>query len=266
VLKDEKGTELVQVLGSNFYFLIPLTDTFNAKTSEQIFSCLLARAWDEYRERSKRPSNSTQNIGEAKFRQAVNTWVEAWPAALRGEIAKVEDLIRAHQEILAMNYRSKRELEVVLDGYMSAPYVKEIRTRLPADFRKIKELPEVARVGIVHEGLHVETVPIDIEHDGKRYTLGAFVLRINARGGVTVWSEAPTHPKGIPHPHISKNGVACFGNATDAITKHAAQFRFYDCVLLVVLWLTRGYTPALALVKIEEWPEVAPQEKEENNG
>lgn len=266
VLKDEKGTELVQVLGADFYFLIPLMSTFNAKTSEQIFSRLLALAWDEYRERSKRPMRPQRSISAGEFRREVIVWLERLPAKIRTDIAGYEKEIRRYQEALAITYRNKLEFEAVLALLTPASYAKEIRKRLPADFWLIKKLPQVARVGIVHEGLHVETVPIEIEHAGKRYDLGSFVVRVNAKGMVTVWSEAPTHPNGIPHPHISKDGVACFGNATDAITKHAAQFRFYDCVSLVLRWLTQGYTPALALWKIEEWPEAAPQEKGENNG
>ena len=84
--------------------------------------------------------------------------------------------------------------------------------------------------------------------------VGAYTIGISKFGEVSVWSERPLHPNGIPHPHIAKDGGPCFGNATDAITKAAANHKYYDAIFFILRWLKHGYTPELTAVKIEEWP------------
>lgn len=256
VLQDEKGTELVQVLGSNFYFLIPTITIFNPKTSETIFSRMLALAWNEYRKHAKRglKCGNQRSVGEKRFVRVASEWVGKWPAELRRALVDSEKKILFAQETLVVLLRAKVETEAMVRLFSSTPYVRGILRRLPKDFRKLRALPEVRRVALVDDGIQVETAPVEIEHGGDFYALGSFMIRVNAAGVVTVWNEAPTHPKGIPHPHLTKDSSACFGNATEAILKHASQYRFYDCIMLVLRWLKYGYAPKLALVKIEEWP------------
>jgi hypothetical protein len=134
--------------------------------------------------------------------------------------------------------------------------VKEALDRAPADFVAIRKMPEVRRLSIVDNGIHVETEVIHAEHGGRRYALGRYVVRISSVGGVAVWCEETLHPKRVPHPHIHLDGNACFGNAVEAIAKNAAYHRYHDTVALVIRWLAKGYTPILANSKIEEWPEV----------
>ena len=179
------------------------------------------------------------------------------PRSLGRSLSSIEKSIADAQQKLTDLYRQRKDLEALVLSFQSTPFVQSTLHRLESDFQKMESEPDVAWITIVDKGIHVKTQPIEIEHEGARYMVGAFVIRVSEDGHVSVWSEQPAHPKGIPHPHIAKDGGPCLGNASDVIARAAGEHRYYDTVKLVLRWLKDGYTPELASVKIEEWPVVA---------
>lgn len=255
VVKDALGEPLVQIVGGTWYLLIPTLSHFNWQTSAVIFDRLIALAWKGARDAAARPAKTKPATRKA-FIGTVSLWTSELPLLITADLLNIDRKIEDAQRDLADLVRRKKESLALLEGFKKSTFVAETRGRMPKDFAAIKKDPHVARLTLVEDGFHVETVPIEIEHGGRRYAMGAFTIRVAKRGTVSVWSEAPTHEDGIPHPHIAKEGGPCFGNATRAIADAAGEQRYADAVRYVLRWLIEGYTPAIAAVKIAEWPYV----------
>ena len=160
---------------------------------------------------------------------------------------------------------TKTEWTARAESMSKDSFYTESIARLPSDLERIRKLPQVEHVTCVDGGLHVHTREIVIAHEGTSYSVGSFILRVGKNGGIAIWPKRTTHPEGIPHPHIAKDGGPCYGNATDAITKAAADFRIADVVQYVLTWLQHGYTPGLAEHKLAEWT-ACPNRKAGSNG
>ncbi|HTK04782.1 MAG TPA: hypothetical protein VL500_04305 [Candidatus Eisenbacteria bacterium] len=254
VVKDQLGEALVQILGNTWYLLMPTLSHFNWQTSGLIFDRLLALAWKGSREAAV--AKASKPATRKGFVEATMKWTADLPVLIAADILNMDRKIEDAQRQIAEYTRSKKESLAMLETFSKSSFIKETHGRLPKDFAAIMHDPNVARLVVIDEGFHVETAPLEIVHDGKRYAMGSFTIRIAKRGSVSVWCEAPTHMDGIPHPHIAKEGGPCFGNATRAIAEAAGEQRYADAVRYVFRWLTEGYTHALAAVKIEEWPYV----------
>jgi len=256
-LGDESGT-LVQTIGSNVYFLLPTMSNFDPLVSPRIFEYLLVLGWEGCRRHQSRPPEADRPARRKDFLACTKGWLETGRDLMVKDLAKVDANIESAQRWLAELLRSKRELEEHIQAIDATPFVQATLGRLPRDYRQIKAHPDVAIIAVVNDGIHVETRPLHVEHEGKRYAVGSFTIRIGRKGTVNVWCETPLHPKGVPHPHIAKDGGPCFGNATNAILRAGADHRYHDVVTLVLRWLKQGYSPQLASVKIEEWPLAGP--------
>lgn len=254
-LKDEHGEPLVQILGNNWYLLLPTLSQYHGQSSPAIFDRLLALAWKGHRDATAKPPKAARATRKA-FAATVDEWTDDLPKLIREDIANIDRKIQDAQRDLADLTRRKKESQALLDGFANSDFAKGAKERAPKDWAAIARHPLVADVSLVEEGLHVRTVPIEIPHGGATYAFGAFTIRVSKRGTVSVWSEGPTHKDGIPHPHVAKDGGPCFGNASDAITRAGGEQRYADVIRYVLRWLTEGYTPSLAAVKIEEWPKV----------
>lgn len=254
VLKDEHGEPLVQILGNNWYFLLPTLSHYH-QSSAQIFDRLLGLAWKGWRDAAKKPVKAVRGTRKT-FVASVEEWTDDLPRLIREDIGNLDRKIQDAQRDLSELLRRKQESQATLDGFLQSDFAAGTKARAPKDWAAIAKDPLVAKVTFIEDGMHVQTVPLEVPHGGETYALGAFVIRISKRGTVSVWSEAPTHKDGVPHPHVAKDGGPCFGNASDAITRATGQQRYADAVRYVLRWLTEGYSPALAAVKIEEWPKV----------
>ncbi len=263
-LGDTAGT-LVQTIGNNIYLLLPTLSNFDPQTSPKVFEYLLTLGWEGCKRHQIRPPEANRPARRKDFVATTKDWLETGQGLLAKDLANVNGNIEQAQRWLAELQRSKRDIEDHLRAYKEAPFVREKMAQLPREYRLIKKHPDVAMVAIVSEGIHVETKPLHIEHEGRTYAIGWFIIRIGRKGPVSVWCEFPLHPKGVPHPHIAKDGGPCFGNATQAIIQAGADHRYYDVVSMVLRWLRYGYTPQLAAAKIEEWPVAAEAPKPESD-
>lgn len=251
VLCDEDGVKLIQRLSSQqWYVLIPLFTFFFAPNSTQVFEKLMALAWNNpfVPMVTRKPATAKQ------FVETVTDWDDDYLPVLE----------KAYKDGLALIDKLQKELEVAHAGvkrngeYLQMAKDKKRKrgrkARVRENFRQLTSHPLVERVELDQEELMIYTRPIVGTHEGVSYDFGAFVLRVDNGGYIAVWNENPTHPKGVPHPHISLRGVVCYGNATQAITKATGELRFADAVTYVLRWLSEGYEESLAAVKIEEWP------------
>ncbi len=253
VLKDELDEPMVQLLGNTWYLLIPTIGCFNAQTSVLIFERLLGEAWSAHLKEMKNPAKSEEATMET-FGGAFSEGIGADSKLLEAELLQAEKRIAQLQEDLASAHRSRANLQRWVIFFRDPAMSRKTRKRMKEDWASIRSNPLVRRLSIVDKGLHVETGPINVTHDGYAYALGSFTVRVAMHGQVSVWNDAPTHHNGLAHPHINAEGHPCFGNAGTAITQAAGELRIADAVRYTLRWLSEGYTAALAEVKIENWP------------
>ncbi len=253
VVKDEAGKPVVQALGLNFYLLVPVVSHYYQHVSDLIFAKLLAKSW-EARQAALVMNDGHRRPTRRDFAATVAGWSGYVEKNFRDELAKIEETLAELQKRQAEAYRQKRIYEAMLAQFTSPAFTTALKFRPREDFAALLADQDLADMRFLDDGLHLVTKPIVIAHDGRRYQLGSFTVRLGKYGAVAVWSEAPRHPKGVPHPHIAKDGVPCYGNASDVIAKAAGELRIADLFRLMVRWLRDGYSPESAEVKIEEWP------------
>ncbi len=253
-MEDQEEQPCVQVLGNTIYFLVPTVGNYRGEISRIIFKKLFIAGWDGIRllakEKKTKPLSKRACAGIAK------RWVDGYPNGVEEEMALLDDKIARVTKELAGYLRNKQEFASILALLNTPGYARRAKKRLVREFDKLMANPDFERVSVVDEGLHLATKRIIPEHNGRGFDLGRFVIRIGRNGRVSVWSEEPTHPRRIPHPHIDADSGPCFGNATEAIIKAAAEERYADAASMTLRWLRDGYSPELAAVKIEEWPVV----------
>jgi hypothetical protein len=251
-LMDQDEHPCVQVIGNKIYFLVPTVDNYRGELSRIIFRKLFISGWDGIR--SLAAEKKTKPLSRRGRAKVIDHWVDCYAEGFRKEVASLDEKAAIAMKELAAYMRSKQEFAMVL-AFLNAPgYARRAKKRLADDLDALRSSPDFQGLFVVDEGLHLATKRIIIEHGGRNYDLGFFTIRIGRNGRVSVWNDQPTHPGRLSHPHVNEDGSPCFGNATEAIIKAAAEFRYYDAACMTLRWLKDGYTPELAAVKIEEWP------------
>ncbi len=256
VVENDEGA-VAQIVGSNFYFLAPIIDCFNAINSAKIFKLLLVRSWNAYcDEKREQKKSKPAPLKQGVFMAAVYDWLSVLPQHLELVLANTNMHLLGKFEEIASLQKDIRQYTQILEVLKSGQYVNNACNRLDEEWKKISALSDIEDLAVVDDGLQAYTKPIVMKYNGTMYDVGSFIIRISKYGTISVWSENPTHPNRVPHPHIGKDDVPCFGNATEAIIRAASTFRLADAISYALRWLRDGYTPELALVKIEEWPKI----------
>ena len=250
VLTDQEDKNVLQILGNNWYILFPTIDYFNEQTSQTIFENVLALGWKSLQS----PPTRQRSLGRRQWLAQTRSWMEIYEEGVEKEAEKMRREIASILQRAAELQRDLVALRSVQESMKTNAFKRDFLRRMPRDLKRIQTHALVARVEYLEQALHVITRPLTVEHEGVSYLVGAFTIRINSRGAVSVWSEAPTHQKRISHPHISNEGTPCYGNAGAAIAMAAGEARYADAINYILTWLTRGYSPNLADAKIEQWP------------
>ncbi len=257
IAAEDDGGAVAQIVGSNFYFLGPMITCFNEITSAKIFELLLAECWNAYcNEKKEKKESRPAPLEQVMFMSEAYDWLTLRPQHIERTLAGTNMELLGKFEEIAVIQKNIRQYIQLLEVLKSDQYASNARERLGEEWKKISALSDIENLAIIDDGLQAHTKPIAMKYNGVMYNVGSFVIRVSKYGTISVWSENPTHPDRVPHPHIGKDGTPCFGNATEAIIRAASALRYADTFSYVLRWLRDGYTPELALVKIEEWPTI----------
>lgn len=255
VVQDEDGSSVVQLLNRTAYVLFPVISLYHGRESLEIFQRTLRALWNRLRrEPGARACDAVAGRNRKAFVTTLTKQALDTPTFWNERIAQYDRDIAEAQERLRLLNQTRREVLNIAEAAKKADLFTQTVTRLPEDHRRITCHPDVACVYTRDGGVHVETRLITQTYRGNRYLLGRYTIRIGSAGEVSVWGIETRHPGGIPHPHLARSGVACFGTASDAIIGAAGELRYADCILCILRWLKEGYTPESAETKIEEWP------------
>lgn len=261
------NTIIGQIVDDTFYLFLTLSDAILLLVgirgaNVRLFERMLAVAWNTYQERA--PSAAPTVSSPDELREAVILW----SADRYSNIATLIEDRRKALEIIEAQYRQAlveyRTAVVALSSIQAFPdklheYLGDTQTQRNA-WEALAAHPHVHSVGIVDKGINLETTPITLTYDGKRYPLGSFVLRLTTDGELYVWCLDSSHPRRIPHPHIGESGQLCYGNMALTILHLAEVERDFPRIFQYALeLLTEGYDPTTTHHPIHEWPEEKPE-------
>jgi hypothetical protein len=244
------GIPVFQVIGNNYYQTVLIhSDNSNGFDRTKLWEKMMVLvARDLAAAHPADPAPATSEDIETGVRGMAGQRADALRDALRTLEFEIGDL----QQKFAQKLRERDDKISLLKTLQRE--TADVASRCEEDFARLRATEGVAAVRIdAEDGLLVETGPIALERDGRRYDLGPFRIHIGADGAIAVWSETPRHPKGHHHPHIDRVSLECFGNITLAVTKLASGYRFADAVEIILRWL-RSYRPETTLIPLEEFP------------
>lgn len=248
--------DAVQCIGSNWYLLFSVVEFYNIHTTEDIFVRAMAATLHAWQKMARQPGKRRveRTMTKKAFLETAVDWANWQAASIDAELRKQEEKMKQLRRELAQLERQHFDLAGIRRDIQERDVLKKLIESFPAQWRRIRANERVESVRLVKDGIHVRTQSINIEHDGRTYPLGRFVIRISKDGVLTVWNEDRLHPDGVPHPHIDGEGTPCMGNATSAVDRAAAEHRYADAVEFTIRWLAEGYEEKLALHRIGEWP------------
>ncbi len=251
---EEDGIPIWQVLGSNYYQLcLTHSPLHNVLNREAIFRKLLDRLYLDLVQGGGRRAKKTLPLTAAEFVTFAEGAVDNTVHDLREQLEKMEAEAQRIQEQLFEKLRERQDCVVRIKAMAESSFVQELKKGLPHAFKEIRSIEGVRDVAVVDDGLHLYTESIVLEDDDCKRNLGPFTVRLDSRGHVEVWSEAPRHPKGHHHPHISRVDLACFGNVSVALGKYMSMHDWSNAARLAMSWL-RSYSKETTLYPLEEWP------------
>ena len=113
----------------------------------------------------------------------------------------------------------------------------------------VKMMPSpVVSVEVDYGKLSIVLEPLVLEHDGNEYAMGTYTLTVTA-DKVHIWSDGGFS---YPHPHVSSDGVPCWGNLGPGIGKLLGEGQ-YAALVSVILGLLGSYNERDAYRHIETW-------------
>jgi hypothetical protein len=249
------GAQVLQVLGRNYYQLQLTYSEHHDSANRAVLIMKIANALLQDLEENPSPAPFTRS-GERSV-TALHEFAEGLVGrqleSVRKEAKEVDFDIIMLQEKLAEKLLEQRNLAVTMNALRESSLQEELRKRLPGELSALRKLDGITRVEVVEEGIHLTTEPIVLEHEGERYPMGVFTIRLDPQNcKVEAWTDAPLHPDGHHHPHVGKIELSCYGNVGLALIKAMAAYRYLDAGTITMRWL-RSYNEATTLYRIEEW-------------
>lgn len=258
ILRDENDVAFAQVVENVIYLLVPVHSVealrlLDTKRGPGLLERAFVPAWNALVAPTKeqappRRRLSTAEAMELFTRETLDMQERVNHALLKDKKERVEKTLAAYLEAL-------RDLETIrMFADTASKRTEADAAQVVDDWKRLLAHPLVAGIEAMDGFMHLRTRALTLEHEGRRYRLGSYVIRFSPHDGVSIWSKTPTHPERIPHPHISSDGTICFGNVTRVIHEDVVALRFGSAAETVLRWLTEGYDPARADTKIEQWP------------
>jgi hypothetical protein len=177
--------------------------------------------------------------------QGVDDQVNAWKQNVRDNEHELERLTAMSATMVRKNAELREQMKAGADLTKAERELKakEEFTAL------VKMVPApVQTVDLDYGRLVVVLQPVTLEHDGCEYSMGAYTLQI-AADNVRIWSDSGNR---YPHPHVSSDGVPCWGNLGPHVAKLLGERQYVGLVATIVEFL-HSYNERDAYRRIETW-------------
>lgn len=263
IIRDEHGNAVAQVIGRNIFTLVYNILTAEADWADEALSNTIAvgitsilskedegdreALTDVWRENLDDHRRSYIRMALAKFR------VEE--GQIERDIDECNEAVSKARKALASGIRQKKDFQVRLHNLRDGP-LRLREEELVKEFDQLAASPYVTGVECRDGYIDIYTRPIFIDHDGSRYEIGRFRLRLNDTGHIGIDNVDNTADStGWHHPHISSRSGPCFGNLNESLGKYLADRQFAVVVSLLYRFLEQ-YNPHGGVEDIRHWKEV----------
>jgi hypothetical protein len=177
--------------------------------------------------------------------QGVDDQVSTWKQNVRDNEAELERLTTMTSSLCRKNAELREQMKAAV---ASTKTDREAKAR--DEFKSvIKMVPSpVQTVDLDYGRLVVTLRPITLTHEDCDYAMGGFTLQI-AADSIRIWSDGGNR---YPHPHVSSDGVPCWGNLGPHVAKLLGE-RCYAGLVAVVIEFLHSYNERDAYRRIETW-------------
>ena len=177
--------------------------------------------------------------------QGTEAQVTGWRQNIKDNEHELERLF-AMVSVLTRKNTELRELMVTT----ATATRKDREVRAGTEFLSlVKMFPNpVESFDVEHGQFVVHLKPITLEDDGSEYEMGRFTLQLG-NDAVRIYSDTGNR---YPHPHVSSDGIPCWGNLGPHIAKLLGE-RQYAGLIAAIIEFLHSYNERDAYRRIEHW-------------
>jgi hypothetical protein len=173
-------------------------------------------------------------VTDSLFREFCGDSMRKRQKSLQDKIDSAMSEIRSLEKSLIEKSRavreSQKEITLLGSGALDAELSKEVRMLL-----KLVDDGLYEKFKIRHGRIIGMSAPVTIEHEGKKYALGKFLVCIRQNGAIELRHETKT---GASHPHLSTGSEhPCLGNMGSDIPKLIGMERYAMVFQIMHEWL-----------------------------
>ena len=171
--------------------------------------------------------------------------VAAWRGQLRDNDYELDRIFTMTANLVRKNLQIK-ELVAMAGTTTKA----ELTKRAGDEFGELRKMvPDVVESFDVEDGqLAVRLAPLTLEYDGVDYEMGRYTLTVG-NDTVRIYCDRGLR---YPHPHVSSDGVPCWGNLGPSMARLLGERQYAGLVAAIVTFL-HSYNERDAYRSIEHW-------------
>ena len=259
LVRSEVGTALE---GNKYVCNNTLQDrevyTFPEEVSEEVMA-IISKSLEDFEEVGRNDSYILLRLKADIHARAKADFITLCNARYQEDIRSMEHTIseyasrigeyeRAIMDLINNRKRDRGRLEALKKTQVpSAEYERQ--------FDQILKINMIEDVDVRNGRVSFDTKTVFIEHDDEIYEIGKLRISINTNQGASGISVSNlTHTEMChAHPHVSSNGVCCFGNLGLGITKMITEHEFSAVMNVMIQFLT-SYNHEDPYHHIENWP------------
>jgi hypothetical protein len=257
---DDNKRMVAQIIGSTIYMMLPTDDQdhfllMSKKSEADLFRKAFVYPWNVIMKGEEKEDELKIATTFDEYRATIAAGHEKLMKDAEEMTKKYEEEIRDLQKELRKKYRDLSNMNFFVRSYRRNPSIDLSNIgALQKDWDMLNRDPIFSTIHSDRGFCEMKTKPVFITERGVRYPMNTYTIHLIFPDQIYIWADNPTHPKRMVHPHISSDGVICFGNASMAIDRALSEIKIGRTAVLVLRWLEDGYDKKLAVTKIEEWP------------
>lgn len=264
IIYDKHDNAVAQVVGRNIFTLVYNMLGANAEWADEALAEVISRGIemildeeDAATEEALKDQDWRDEIDEHRrdyIRMSMDKFRHE-KLQLKRDIKACNTEVTEQRKAIATSLRDEKNLKKRLDRLENGPLrLKE--EELGNEFDQLMASRYVSSVKSGKGYIDVFTVPIFIDHEGRRYEIGRFRLRLSDNGEIGIANIANTAlTTAWDHPHISPQHGPCFGNLNESLAKYLGKRQFAAAVSLLYRFLEQ-YNPHRGVQDIRKWKEV----------
>ena len=189
--------------------------------------------------------------------EAIDAQVRTWRANIRDNDYELDNLTRRIANIVRVNAELRQSIVTAGDSTRAGQSDKAA-----ADFTALtRMIPDVVEdVRLDYGRLKVRLAPVSIKHGGHAFPMGRYTLTFDRDSIRIAGDNGHEHP----HPHVSTDGVPCWGNLAPAVGRLLGEGE-YAALVSTIRQFLQSYNERDAYRELHTWdPDYEPVDEDED--